>query len=285
MKSTRITIIGFGNVGKALCSQFVDNDFEVISVFNRSNIHAEYSKKFPQIAFHTGLPDSSQLMANHLFLTVSDDALETVIDKLNESIDDFSGKFIYHCSGTHASSMMQPLRESGAKIASFHPMKAVTQESASFADTWFDVEGDQQAIDKLSEIANAFNAKIFQIKPESKPYLHAAAVVASNYLVVLTDIVSRISQAGGIEEEEALQSIIPLMHNTLNNVNELGPAQALTGPIRRGDVNTVKYHLKILNNSPDLISLYKVLGLETIRMAERNHSDYRALEEIEALLS
>ncbi len=266
MKSPRISIIGFGNVGKALFYQFSELGYEVISVFNRSDIALEIQEEFKDVNFFQRLPREGDQTGTHLFITVSDDALANVALELGDKISDFSEKTIIHCSGTHTSAVLQPVKEKGANIGSFHPMKAITPASNTFKNTWFDIEGDEEVIQFLSDLAENMGAEAFIIKPESKPYLHAAAVVASNYLVVLSDLVSRILAEGEIAEEEALQSILPLMKNTLQNIEETGPENALTGPIERGDVNTVKQHLQILQNRPDLISLYKVLGLEAARI-------------------
>lgn len=285
MKSPRITIIGFGNVGKALFHQFIEQGLELISVFNRSEIASEFLQNYKEISFHQGMPESDSNIGDQIFITVSDDALASVIEKLADTSIDFINKCVCHCSGTHSSTALHPVKEKGAKIASFHPIKAVTSNTKSFKNTWFDVEGDEDAIQNLKEIADRLQAQIVKINPESKPYLHAAAVVASNYLVVLSDIVSRISEAGNIPRSEALQSMIPLMMNTLENIQEMGTSNALTGPIKRGDVNTVKEHLNILEKNPDLISLYKTLGLETVQLAEQKHGKTSALKEIKKLLS
>lgn len=285
MKSSRITIIGFGNVGKALFYQLSEHGFNITSVFNRSEISYDFRIKFSGVNFQKEIPHSSDKIGTHIFITVSDDVLEIVSKELAARISDFSGKYVFHCSGNHTSSILQPLKEKGAKIASFHPIKAVTPKTSSFKNTWFDMEGDEEALKFLSKLANAMGAKSFPINPESKPFLHVAAVVASNYLVVLAEAVSKISKAGGIPEEEALKSIIPLMENTLQNIEELGPMNALTGPVSRGDINTVKQHLQILQNRPDLISLYKVLGLEAVRLSEEKQGETSALKEIKNLLS
>lgn len=284
MKSPRITIIGFGNVGKALFYQFSELGFKIDSIFNRSGFDTEIQDQFKKVNFSPHLPTSSDNIGTHLFMTVSDDALVSVTENLVKEISDFNGKMGFHCSGTHASNVLQPIKEAGAKIGSFHPMKAITPKTNTFENTWFDIEGDEEAVQFLSELAENMGANAFKIKPESKPYLHAAAVVASNYLVVLADIVSGIMAEGEIAEHEALQSIIPLMKNTLQNIEETGPEKALTGPIERGDVNTVKQHIQILQKRPDLISLYKVLGLEAVRITKNKNGDSATLKEIKNLL-
>src|SRR5690606_24287151 len=98
-----------------------------------------------------------------------------------------------------------------------------------------------------------------------RPNYHAAAVFASNYLVTLAATAVRILREIGVPEEDALPALIPLMRGTLDNLEDLGLASALTGPIARGDLDTVRTHLARL--SPDDRALYCALGRETLQLA------------------
>jgi predicted short-subunit dehydrogenase-like oxidoreductase (DUF2520 family) len=152
-------------------------------------------------------------------------------------------------------------------------------------ETWFDIEGDNEALSALEGLAKDLEAKTFRVKAEAKPLLHASAVVASNYLVVLGDMVARISAEANIPESTALKALKPLMENTLDNITGLGVTEALTGPIARGDVETVKQHLQSLNNVPEILFLYKTLGVEAVKIAIRKSGDSQSLQEIKQLLS
>lgn len=127
-------------------------------------------------------------------------------------------------------------------------------------------------------------AKALQISPEAKPLLHAAAVVASNYIVVLADLVTKIAPEAEISESVALQALTPLMQNTLQNINELGVTDALTGPIARGDIETIRTHLSLLKEKPELLSLYKTLGRGAANISETKQGDASTLTTIKNLL-
>ncbi|MCP9292654.1 Rossmann-like and DUF2520 domain-containing protein [Gracilimonas sediminicola] len=285
MKKPRITIIGLGSVGTALLNVLTKSGYEVISVFNRSEIDPELIRNFPDTYFSKGLPNNENKLGELTFLTVSDDAIDSVATQLSERCTDLEDKSVVHCSGVHASKILSPFSKKGASIASFHPMKAITPKTSSFENTWFDVEGDGAAIRWLEDLADSLNAHVFEVEPKAKPLLHASAVVASNYLVVLAELVTKISALGGVPEDTALKAITPLMENTLRNVKELGVTEALTGPIARGDLKTVKQHVESLKNAPELLSLYKTLGIEAVKIAVRKNGETDSLEEIRKLLS
>jgi predicted short-subunit dehydrogenase-like oxidoreductase (DUF2520 family) len=105
--------------------------------------------------------------------------------------------------------------------------------------------------------------------PESAAIYHAGAVAASNYLVTLLDFAARHLQALGAERHQALQALLPLVRGTLVNVERLGIPQALTGPIARGDAQTVAGHVAAMQQrAPELLELYRVLARETVPLAQ-----------------
>lgn len=284
MKNTRISIVGMGQVGMALLNALSERKCEVVSVFNRSEIDFSIISKYPDTLFKTGLPSQNGDVGNLILLTVSDDVIKAVSQGIASKFDNLNEYMFAHCSGVHASEILLPLKRRGAKTASFHPMKSITKATNSFRGTWFDIEGDEQVLRKLEKLAQKLQAKTFRVEPEAKPFLHAAAVVASNYLVVLADLVSKITSQGNVPESTALKAMAPLMYNTLENIETAGITDSLTGPIARGDIETVQKHLDGLQNAPELLSLYKLLGSEAVKIAERK-KDSSSLKEIKNLFS
>lgn len=262
-----------------------EKNFEITSVFNRSEIESSIQSKYPKTIFQTGLPEKNDPLGDLIFLTVSDDAISEISTQLSRKINGFDGKSIVHCSGTHSSKVLEPFQEKGATVASFHPIKAITNKTSSLRNIWFDMEGDELLLIRLEELAELLGAKSFRVEPEAKPFLHASAVVASNYLVVLADLVTKISAKGNIPEDIAIKALSPLMENTLSNIKELGVTDALTGPIARGDVQTIEKHLQSLDAEPGLSELYKKLGAEAVKIAVRKNGSSPSLEKIRKLLS
>lgn len=285
MNDTRVSIIGLGQVGTALLNAFSGCRVGVVSVFNRSEVDSSLKAKFTKTFFGKGFPGPEDPLGDLIILAVSDDAITEVSEKLSDLLTPNGSMNVIHCSGTHSSEILGPLKEKGANTASFHPIKAITSNTVSFENIWFDIEGDEELLKILEQLAEMLGASSFRVEPEAKPFLHASAVVASNYLVVLADLVSRISSQGNIPEYTAIKALAPLMENTLSNITELGITDSLTGPIARGDVRTVEKHLQSLGSAPKLQELYKVLGLEAVQIAERKSGATPSLSKIKELLS
>jgi predicted short-subunit dehydrogenase-like oxidoreductase (DUF2520 family) len=130
------------------------------------------------------------------------------------------------------------------------------------------IEGDPRAVNVLWEAAGALGARVLAIPIEGKALYHAAAVVACNYLVALESAALKLAEAAGLDRGEALEALLPLIRGTVDNIETVGVPACLTGPIARGDVETVRTHLEaIAANAPDVLPLYKLLGLDTVQVA------------------
>jgi predicted short-subunit dehydrogenase-like oxidoreductase (DUF2520 family) len=106
------------------------------------------------------------------------------------------------------------------------------------------------------------------IPTEGKTLYHAAAVMACNYLVALEDAALELAEAAGIARDEALEALLPLVKGTLSNLEKVGIPDCLTGPIARGDAETVRQHLRAIGERlPGLLALYKLLGRRTLEVA------------------
>jgi len=126
-------------------------------------------------------------------------------------------------------------------------------------------EGDDTARALAGEIASGLKAVFLAIETENKTLYHAAAVVASNYLVTLLAVSTQLLEGSGIAPEATLKVLLPLVRGTLNNIEKRGVAEALTGPIARGDTGTVESHCrKIRQTLPDLLPFYQLLGTYTL---------------------
>lgn len=280
MHTTHITIIGMGRVGTALYRAF-----ERVPEVKVEALYYHSSKPdLKNAPLKQGLPDTDALSSDWYFLTVADDAIAEVARSLSETHADLSGKCFIHCSGTLSSEVLHQLKEKGAETASFHPMKAITRSTHSYDGTWFDMEGSEVLLDSLEELAGAIEARTFRVTPDAKPFLHASAVVASNYMVVLADLLTDIAAKGEVPEGVALKALKPLMESTLDNIHSMGVTEALTGPIARGDVHTILQHLEALKDDERVLRLYKSLGSQAVRIAERKSGSTEDLQTIKELL-
>ncbi len=134
----------------------------------------------------------------------------------------------------------------------------------------FAVEGDERANPIIEEMVKSLEGTLFFIKEEKKPLYHLAAVIACNYFVTLLDTSLELFKKIDIDEEIGLEGLLRLVHGTISNIERLGVARALTGPVARGDIETLKGHIRAINNfAPELMSLYKAVGERTVKVAEK----------------
>ena len=134
--------------------------------------------------------------------------------------------------------------------------------------TSFFIEGDEAAVVVLEQLARDVGGLPIRIAPAAKTLYHAAAVTACNYLAALMDAATTLMTQAGLARKEALAALQPIVRATLDNVFNLGPADALTGPIARGDAQIVRRHIEALKASPTALeNLYRALGLWTVQLA------------------
>jgi predicted short-subunit dehydrogenase-like oxidoreductase (DUF2520 family) len=185
------------------------------------------------------------------------------------------GKIVFHTSGVLAADVLAPLRNLGAACASFHPVQSFPRKdlpAAHFKGVTIGLEGDARAVRAGAAIARKLGARPRVFKGADKALYHAACSVASNLLVPLFDTACGLLRESGIGDREAVEMLWPLAEGTLRSVKRLDRASALTGPISRGDVETVRRHLRALEKFPAARKIYRVLGAEALRLARRPHS-------------
>lgn len=210
--------------------------------------------------------------ATIVLLTVPDDAIESVCNDLSQNKVFTQGQIVAHCSGALSSEVLASARDiCGAKIASAHPLQTFSTAQSSIdamPGTYWFCEGEATAVAALSSMITTIGGIPKVIATDKKVLYHCSSVIACNYLVSLMDIALTTAEAAGLDRQLAWQALSPLIQKTLVNVGSLGTTDALTGPIARGDLNTVKMHIDALNKTdPKLAHIYKQLGDWTVQLA------------------
>lgn len=221
-----------------------------------------------------------------VLLAVPDTALAEVAHDLALTGPAPGGCAALHLAGALTADVLAPLHSAGYAVGSIHPLQAVADPWLA-ADRLFDITfalaGEPAAIAAGRRIADALAGRTIVIPPAHRPVYHAAAVTASNGLVaVLAGAVRMLAQAG-VGESDAVEALLPLVRGTLDNLQNLGVRGALTGPIVRGDVDTVRLHLARL--SPADRALYCALGAELLRLARAAGLDDERARDIDELLA
>ena len=174
---------------------------------------------------------------------------------------------IGHLNGAHSSQILSDAAELGAAVFSLHPLQAFAQEDKALADlpqTYFSLEGSDPRLKAVEKVLEKAGNRCFRILPENKPFYHLSACIFSNYLVTLMAAGMEALAQSGIRPQEGFQAMLPLIQGTIANIARTGPAKALTGPIARGDLTTVRHHLDALQDQQldALKAFYAVMGLK-----------------------
>lgn len=271
MKSPRdIAIIGTGRVGKALGALADAAGWSVTAV---ADISAQVAHSAAEAIGNPASMPAAQVAgaAGVVLLTVPDDKIAGLCRQLADAKAFRTGSVVAHCSGALTSEILAPARQCGCLVASMHPMQTFPTAEAAVAKlpgSYFFIEGDDEAAEVLKCLAKDIGGKPTRIASESKTLYHAAAVMACNYLTALLDASLTMAEQAGISRADATAAFEPLIRATMDNVITAGPEQALTGPIARGDVETIRRHLEAIDE-PHLKQFYRAAGVWTANLARR----------------
>lgn len=269
-KRPRVAIIGAGKVGSAIAILLHRKGYVIAAVASRSKAHAEALASRVGSRVAEG-PSECAASGDVIFITTPDREVARVTEEIARRGGFRQGQVVAHTSGYLSSQELSAAREAGASVASMHPLQSfadVDMAISALPGSLMAIEGDEEALPVVKSIALELGTRPFVIQAGSKPLYHAAAAIASNYLVSLIHLSIELLGKLGLSEREALEGLGPLIEGTLRNVLELGPVRALTGPIARGDAGVVRGHIKALSGvGEEELRLYSLLGLHTVRIA------------------
>ncbi len=269
-----IAVIGAGNVGLSMAQLFSNTSHDVVlGVRNVTSAKSLTSKFNLKLTIKTAKQAINN--ADIVILAVTDSSIEELCHSLEKHFK--TGAIVTHCSGALSSSILQSARESDCHIASTHPLNSFPNIAASLEKfstakhgSYLYTEGDQQAVLILSELFEQIGFTIVEIEQQNKVLYHAACVFACNYLTSLMDISLQTAAFAKLDQDEFWQAIQPLIQTTLTNISLNGTSQSLSGPIARGDHETILKHLETLNQqSNELANSYIDLGKHALRLAEQ----------------
>jgi predicted short-subunit dehydrogenase-like oxidoreductase (DUF2520 family) len=184
----------------------------------------------------------------------------------------YSGQAMVHTSGALGAEVLEPARAAATQVGAFHPLVAfadVERAIAALHGATVAVEGDDELSALLARMAEAVGAAAVRLAPGSKAAYHAAAVLAAGGFIALLDAIAELGAAAGLDEAGALAIYGNLVEQSLGNARTLGTRDALTGPMVRGDVGTVRRHLEALARlAPRAAPIYAALAEREIELAE-----------------
>ena len=286
-------LIGAGPVATALAGALRLGGVPVLGLWARRPAQARAAGSSAGVAAFSSAPPDLLLETQVVILAVRDHAIAEVAAMLLGT--GLMGKrhVLLHCAGAaSAREVLGGVAAQVAGIGTLHPLSAISDGKLAMRalrGTVFGVEGDEAGRAAAGKLVAALGGVVLALDSNQMAAYHAAAALASNYLVATIDAAAAALASAGVAPEQAARALIPLAEGALRNIAAQGTTSGLTGPVRRGEVETVRRHLKTLQDKPELAEIYRVLAKRAVEIASRidgsDAPDRAGLDAIRALLA
>jgi predicted short-subunit dehydrogenase-like oxidoreductase (DUF2520 family) len=256
-----ITLIGAGNLAQALgpALKAAGYQIEFIAARETASSRRRAAMLAGTLEARTQSLDDAGPHSDVVWICHTDDALAETA-KLLARKPGWSGKIVFHSSGALSSDVLSTLKRKGAHTASLHPMMTfVPGATPRMEEVPFAVEGDSRAVAVARRIVRDLGAESFAIKKAAKPLYHALGSFSSPLIVAALVTAERVGRGAGLTASQTRRLMAPILRQTMKNYAERGAAAAFSGPIKRGDLNTVLRHLKELKRVPGASEVYRAL--------------------------
>ena len=294
-----LSCIGAGRLGKTLCHLLSQRlDISIGQIINSNQVSSQRAVDFIGCGSAATINDLKQ--ADIWLIATPDNQIESAVKQLHTSAVLKPDTVIFHCSGLLPSTVLND-KNQNLNVASVHPIHSFADPKRSintFSGCHCAIEGSANAVTQLDALFSSLGALTFTLDSQQKSLYHAASVMACNYLVSLLEVSHQMLKEAGIDEAVIDEAVIDstensspletLIRQTLDNYFSLGATQALTGPIARGDTDTIETHIKALQQAPDADlwkQLYSALGTAALPIsAKQGQASQEQLTAIAAAL-
>ncbi|MCB9902242.1 MAG: DUF2520 domain-containing protein [Planctomycetes bacterium] len=285
----KVAIIGAGVLGTSLGILLKRAGYAVVAICSRNRRSAQAAASSIGMGEVVGDPAMAALGADLVLLAVPDRAIAGVAIQVAAGGALRKGAVVAHFAGGLPAGILSGVVAAGGHRGALHPLQSFADVETALAmlpDTFFAIEGDKEAVEVLQSVVVTLGGRPLRMGSGSKALYHAAASAASNFVVGLMDYAVELMTRAGIEPDLALPALLPLVRGTLANLDTVGLPDALTGPIARGDVGTIRRHLRALADlPPPLGALYRTMARRTLQVAiAKGHLDDEARSQLEQLL-
>lgn len=278
-----IGIIGAGKVGVSVGRYLKDNNIQISGFYDINSDNAAFAAQFTQTDCFSELKELVKL-SDTLFITTPDTVIGSVWDCIikNKNMS-VKNKIVCHFSGALSSDVFTDSQSTGAFVCSVHPMLAFSDKLTSYripANTFFALEGDATAVSAIKSLFENLGNTVCRIDKSKKSLYHTAASVLSNELVALLDMGYSLLEECGLSRDEAVKATQNLVSGNVKSVLDNGCVNALTGPVERNDLQTVKKHVDSLEGEDRQIYILLAKRLVKLAKAKNEDRDYLKLTEL-----
>lgn len=270
----QIAIVGAGNLGSALALALHGAGYRISEIVYRKGGSKQRTRRLASRVRSRAIElRRAKFGADVVWICVPDSNIASCARELAR-LADWRGKIALHPSGALASDELQALRRRGAAVAAAHPlMTFVRRSSPALSGIPFAIEGDVVAVRAARRMVRALGGEAFAVRRQDKALYHAWGAFASPLLIALLASAEQVAMAAGVRSPAAARKrMLPILQQTLRNYGALGPANAFSGPLVRGDIATVQRHLRALGKLPCAKQVYVALArvaLETLPVRSR----------------
>lgn len=276
-----IGIIGAGKVGVSVGRYLKDNNIQIAGFYDVDCDNAAFAAQFTNTDCFSDLEKLVKL-SDTLFITTPDNVIGSVWDCIIKNNMSVQNKIVCHFSGALSSDVFTDSQSTGASVCSIHPLLAFSDKLTSYripANTFFAVEGEETAVSAMKSLFETLGNTVCVIDKSKKSLYHTAASVLSNELVALLDMGYSLLEQCGFSRDEAVKATQNLVLGNVNSVLENGCVNALTGPVERNDLQTVKKHVDSLQGEDRQIYILLAKRLVNLAKVKNEDRDYGEMSE------
>jgi predicted short-subunit dehydrogenase-like oxidoreductase (DUF2520 family) len=285
-------LVGAGPVATALAGALRLGGVPVLGLWARRAAQARAAGSTAGVAAFSSAPPDVLLETEVIILAVRDQVIGEVAQMLVGTGLVNKRHVLLHCAGVaSAKELLGEVAPQVAGIGTLHPLSAIADGKAAMRalkGTVFGIEGDDVGRAAAARLVGAMGGVVLALDSTQMPAYHAAAALASNYIVAAIDAAAAVLASAGVAPDAAAQALVPLAEGALRNITAHGTTAGLTGPVRRGDVATIQRHLDALRGRPELVEVYRALARRAVEIAGRidgpDAPDRAGLDAIRALL-
>lgn len=275
-----IGIIGAGKVGVSVGRYLKENNIQIAGFYDIDCDNAAFAAQFTETDCFSELKELV-MVSDTLFITTPDAVIGSVWDCIKNNMS-VQNKIVCHFSGALSSDVFTDSQSTGAGVCSIHPMLAFSDKLTSYripANTFFALEGDETAVSALKSLFENLGNTVCVIDKSKKSLYHTAASVLSNELVAVLDMGYSLLEECGFSRDEAVKATHNLVLGNVNSVLENGCVKALTGPVERNDLQTVKKHVNSLKGEDRQIYILLAKHLVKLAKVKNDDRDYGEMSE------